>query len=75
MAKGIRISVQSYSGYKANERPSRFSIGENEYEVREIIDRWYGPDYSYFKVRADDGHIYILRYDERGDIWELEFFQ
>lgn len=75
MAKGIRISVQSYSGYKANERPSRFFMGEHAYEVTEIIDRWYGPDYSYFKIRADDGNIYILRYDERLDTWELEYFQ
>lgn len=50
-------------------------MGEHAYEVTEIIDRWYGPDYSYFKIRADDGNIYILRYDERLDTWELEYFQ
>jgi hypothetical protein len=75
MARGIIIQVTCYAGYRGNERPVRFSIGEKEYEVKEIVDRWYGPDYSYFKVRADDGNSYIIKYDEAADEWELEFFR
>jgi len=30
--------------------------------VEEVLDRWYGPDYTYFRVRASDGHCYILRH-------------
>ena len=69
------VKVKCYSGYRLNERPVSFSIGEKEFQVKEILDRWYGADYAYFKVRADDGNIYILKYDEHQDSWELEFYQ
>ncbi len=75
MSDGIKLKVACYSGARANERPIRFLLGEKQYEVTDLIDRWYGPDYLYFKVRADDGNIYILRCDEKQDEWELEMFQ
>ncbi len=75
MAGGIKLSVRCYSGARANERPVSFLLGEKRYVITDIIDRWYGPDYLYFKVRADDGNVYILRCDERQDQWELEMFQ
>ncbi|HOO71809.1 MAG TPA: hypothetical protein PK926_08600 [Spirochaetota bacterium] len=71
----IKIKVRCYSGYKANERPVSFSMGEKSFNVEELVDRWYGADHTYFKVRADDGNIYILKYNDRNDEWELDFFQ
>jgi hypothetical protein len=44
-------------------------------EIVENIDRWPGPDHCYFKVRGDDGNLYILRLDEPHDRWELVMFQ
>lgn len=44
-------------------------------EVVENLDRWFGQDYAYFKVRGDDGNLYILRFDETRDAWELIMFQ
>lgn len=75
MSKGLKIMVNCYSGYMFNERPTSFIIGKNKLNVEEIIDRWYGPEYSYFKIRASDKNIYILKYNERKDKWELEFFK
>ncbi|MBP7735081.1 MAG: hypothetical protein KA369_03835 [Spirochaetes bacterium] len=75
MAGRITLKVKCYSGARANERPVSFLLGEKLYGVSDIVDRWYGPDYLYFKVRADDGNIYILRCDESLDQWELEMFQ
>ncbi len=75
MAGGIKLSVQCYSGSRANERPVSFLLGEKRFGITNIIDRWYGPDRLYFKVRADDDNIYILRCDERLDQWDLEMFQ
>jgi len=69
------LKVKCYSGYKANERPVSFSIEEKEFQVKEILDHWYGPDYTYFKVKADDENIYILKYSEHEDSWELEFYR
>jgi hypothetical protein len=57
MAGSIRMKVTCYSGARANERPTGFLLGEKRYEVTDVIDRWYGPDYLYFKIRADDGNI------------------
>jgi hypothetical protein len=71
----LKIVVHAYSGYRACERPARFELGERSLMVRSVLDRWYGPDYEYFKVRADDGNSYILKYDGRTDSWELEFFE
>ena len=71
----MKVTVEGYSGYKANERPMRFCLGDRWYEVRELVDRWYGPDYCYFRVRADDGHIYLLRLDERSQEWTLSGYR
>ena len=66
------VSVQSYAGYRAEERPRSFTLNGHAYEVREILDRWFGPDHSYFKVRAQDGITYLLKYDSAADLWTLE---
>ena len=71
----MKVTVQAYSGYKANERPCRFRLATRDYEVLEILDRWYGPESVYFKVRAEDENHYILRYDSEQDEWSLESFR
>ena len=58
-------------------RPTRFRLGERDFEVHEVLDRWVGKTYTYFKVRTDDAHLYILRRrptDEGGE-WTLEAFR
>jgi hypothetical protein len=75
--KGMSLRVECYSGYKADERPVRFRLGERDYLVKEVLDRWCGPNDTFFKVRADDGNLYILRHSERpnNDEWRLEAFR
>jgi hypothetical protein len=65
------IEVVAYSGYKANERPISFTIHGREYRINSLVDRWYGEDHDYHKVLADDGKIYILRWDRVFDSWSL----
>ena len=69
----MRLTVQCYSGRKGDERPVRFRLEENEYAVEEVMDQWYGPDRVYFKVRADDGNLYILSQQSTAPngLWEL----
>ena len=69
-----RIRVESYAGYRAEESPRRFFIGKREIGVVEVIDRWLDPASSHFKVRGDDGDIYILRYRQDADRWEMILF-
>jgi hypothetical protein len=52
-----------------------FHLDGRRVEVIDNLDRWFGPDYAYFKVRGDDGNVYILRLDEACDAWELTMFQ
>lgn len=67
----MRITVDAYSGHKANERPRSFTIGSKVINVVETLDRWYGVDHEYFKLKADDGCTYVIRYDRGEDAWEL----
>ncbi|MEE9542925.1 MAG: hypothetical protein V3V95_04000 [Thermodesulfobacteriota bacterium] len=67
----ILIKVETYSGYKADERPTSFIIRERVLKVKECLDQWYGEGYAYFKVGADDGYTYIIRHEMNDDQWEL----
>lgn len=53
----------------------RFQLNGPDYLVEEVIDQWYGPDDTFFKVRADDRNPYILRRNTRRDEWTLESFR
>ena len=71
----MRIKVECYAGYKAGQRPLRFALGEQVLEVLEIEDQWYSPSSRHFRVRAGDGNVYILRYDDEQDSWTLDAFR
>lgn len=74
----LSLKVECYAGYRADERPLRFTIAPptgRTFEVKEILDQWYGVGYRCFRVRADDDNLYILRHDEEQDLWMLESFR
>lgn len=64
-----KVEVVAYSGYKANERPLYFVLDGQRKEVVGIVDKWYGPEHDYFKVVADDGKVYLLKWNRIVDIW------
>lgn len=69
------IRVECYCGYRGEETPRRFWLGERCVEVRQVLDRWLAPQHRYFKVLGDDGGRYILRHDPYGAVWALTFFK
>ena len=69
------IRVECYSGYRADERPLRFTLGEKNYEVADVQDSWYSPGARWFRVLAADGNVYVLRHDEAQDFWTLDAFR
>ncbi len=71
----MTIQVECYSGYKADERPVRFRLGERWMEVEDVQDRWYDPDATFFRVKAGDGATYVLRHAEIADLWTLEAYR
>jgi hypothetical protein len=68
----LRVYVDGYSGYKANERPRMFDLDGEVYEIASVLDRWYEASAAYFKVRTTDFRVFILRYDEHVDEWTLQ---
>lgn len=64
-----KIRVWAYSGYKANERPLRFNPGGMELTVKDILDRWRDEGNDFFRVVADDGRTWLLRWDREADEW------
>jgi hypothetical protein len=68
------IRVESYAGHRADTEPRRLFIGGREVTVTEVIDRWLDPHHRYFKLRGDDGGIYLIRQDTVSDQWELTLF-
>jgi hypothetical protein len=75
--KMMKLSVECYSGRKADERPVRFWLEGKQYEVEAVLDQWYDPDGIFYKVRPNDGNVYIIRQqpstpEER---WDLVSFR
>ena len=73
----MKLEVDCYSGRTVDERPVRFRLDGHEYMVEDILDQWYGPSDTYFKVRADDGNLYILRRETAApeEAWHLDLFR
>jgi hypothetical protein len=73
----MKLQVECYSGYRAEERPTLFRLDGREYRVEEVIDQWYGRDDAWYKVRAHDGNHYILRHQTSvpDGAWDLVSFR
>lgn len=71
----MELRVECYAGFRGEQEPRQFWLGERHLTVREIVDRWIEPGRRWFKVRADDGDTYILRHDEGAGAWELAAFR
>jgi hypothetical protein len=72
----MKLSVECYAGRKADERPIRFRLEGRQYLAEEVIDQWYDPESIFYKVRADDGNLYILRQQTStiDGVWDLVSF-
>ncbi len=69
--------MDCYSGRTADKRPVRFRLEDCHYMVEDVFDQWYGPQDGFYKVRADDGNLYILRRETStpDGTWYLESFR
>jgi len=75
VSKTLEVRVECYAGYRDEETPRRFFIGEHEVVVKEVLDRWLAPDHRYFKVRANDESTYSLRHDVEHNRWQMTLFE
>jgi hypothetical protein len=72
MGEWTRTTVRCFSGYKADERPLAFLYGNTQLLVRKITESWYEPEGLFFRVMANDGRIYLLKYDSQNDTWQVK---
>jgi hypothetical protein len=68
----MRIDVESYCGFKDDQRPLRFRLGGDWLDVTEVVDQWCGPDTLWFRVLASDGNVYLVKRREKEGVWTLE---
>lgn len=69
------VRVRCYAGYRGEETPRSFAVGERQREVEEILGRRRGPDDRSFVVRTTEGEVWRLRCDEAGDRWEATLLE
>ena len=69
------LRVECYAGYRGEETPRALVIGDGRVVVDEILDRWLAPDHRYFKLKGDDGDVYLVRQDTASGGWELTMFE
>ncbi len=75
LVMGKRINVQSYCGYRGNERPDSFELEGERIRVEEVLFTWLeqstGHRYRCFRIRGDDRHTHVLLHDEQSDVWYM----
>ena len=69
------MRVECYAGYRADQRPVRFTLRGHLFEIMEVQDQWHSPGATYFRVRTVDGNYFILRHDVPQDVWTLDGFR
>jgi hypothetical protein len=71
----LRVHVECYAGHRGEETPRALQFGERRIKVMDVLDQWLAPDHRYFKLRGDDGDVYLVRQDVASQAWELTLFQ
>jgi hypothetical protein len=76
----MEVEVRCYSGHKGEERPVSFIYAGRTFEVTGVERSWVEEDRSVaesrrktcFRVKADDGKVYVLSRDDRDGRWTLK---
>jgi hypothetical protein len=69
------LRVECYASHRGDQTPRVLYIDERKVFVEEVLDAWHGPDHRYFKVKGDDGDVYVIRQDTTSASWELTTFR
>lgn len=67
----VQVQVECYAGHRGEQTPRVLVLGERRVGVSEVLDQWLGPDHRYFKLRGDDGDVYLVRHDPGTSAWEV----
>ena len=70
----LTVGVECYAGHRGEQTPRTLILEDSRIRVAEIVDAWLAPT-RYLKLRGADGHTYLVRHDERSNVWELTMFR
>jgi len=77
-AEPVPVRVECHSGWRGEETPRAILLGQERYEVEEVLDRWYDggadsgrPVLRIFRVRLRTGETVLLEQDEGTGAWSL----
>ena len=70
----VPIYVERYNRHPFSERPTRFHLDRQTFEIITIESNWRDPRAEFFQVVAGDGKRYLLRHvhHEVEDEWTLQ---
>jgi hypothetical protein len=68
------MQIRVECGSERSAAPRRFILGDRVVDVDDVLDRWYGDEADYFRVRGTDGHLYVLKHMRDDEAWELTSF-
>lgn len=70
-----KIEVIAYAGYRGEESPRAFFVGDKRIEVVRVIEQWIEEDVGCkgrrrcFKIRGNDWKTHVLCYIEKDMVW------
>jgi len=70
----MKVKMEFDSSAKGAGNPAGFVLGDRSIKVVAVMDRWYSPHGSYYRVCGDDENIYILKGPTGEELWELVSF-
>jgi hypothetical protein len=70
----MKVKVEFELSPKGEESPAGFVLGGRSIKIKAVMDRWYSPQGSYYRVSGEDGNFYILKSAAGGELWELVSF-
>lgn len=69
----MKIHVQCYAGYRGEEEPRSFDLGDRRIEVMEIIDRWLYLTTATSRYGPTTACVPVLRRGAVAGEWEMSF--
>lgn len=69
------VSVQCERAVNGEATPRCFILGKRRIDIADVLDRWLGEEYDYYKVRDPNGDTFILRRDTDELTWEIWMYQ
>ena len=67
----LEVRVECYAGSRGEETPRCLYLGPRRIRVEAVLEQWLAPEHRYFRLRGEDGGVYVVRYGIAADRWEL----